>query len=107
MPKRPKNRAQRRYEVRKQIKHHPSFWEKKSGKVTIAVLGVLLVGFVAYQLWPKASASAPPQANPTAAATTTKPPTPPAQPPAPPVDPNAKLESKDVKVGTGEEAKTG
>jgi hypothetical protein len=73
------------------------------------VLGAAIVAFVVYGFWPKDKPTAPPVTN--TSATTTTPPKPqpaaPQQPPAPPPDPNAKLESKDVKVGTGAEAKTG
>jgi hypothetical protein len=109
MAKLEKNRAQRRLEKRRSFQHQPSFWTTTQGKVTAGVLGAAIVAFVVYGFWPKDKPTAPPVTN--TSATTTTPPKPqpaaPQQPPAPPPDPNAKLESKDVKVGTGSEAKTG
>lgn len=107
MTKRVRNRAQRRFEQRKQIKYQPGFFETVAGKVTLALIGAVILASVAYQFWPKptAAATAAPTPSPAAATTSTPPATP--QPPTPPANPDAKLESKDTKVGTGEEAKTG
>jgi hypothetical protein len=99
-----KNRAKRRMERRRSVVHKPSFWTTTRGKVTAGLIGAAIVAFVVYGFWPKEQPPAPRRAA-TPAPTTHTPP--PAQPPAPPPDPNAKLETKDVKVGSGAEAKAG
>jgi hypothetical protein len=102
MAKREMNRAQRRQEKRRSVYRKPSFWTTTQGKVTAGIIGMAVVGFVVYGLWPKTKAS-PPAAPPVAQ----RPATPPAQLPPPPATTNATVETKDLKVGTGAEAKSG
>jgi FKBP-type peptidyl-prolyl cis-trans isomerase len=105
MAKPEKNRAQRRLEKRRKLVQKPSFWTTTQGKVTAGLLGAAVIAFVVYGFWPKTNASAP---APKAASKPPATPAPQPQKPAtPPPDPNAKLEVKDVKVGTGAEAKAG
>lgn len=105
-----KNRAQRRRAERDQRVHHPSFWDKPLNRIVVGVLAAAFLGVVIYSALPAASTT-----NTAKSAVTTpqQPPTPPVTPPVPPtntnaavpvVDPNAKLEQKDVKVGTGTES---
>ncbi len=106
-----KNRAQRRQAEREQRVHQPTFWDKPLNRIIVGVLAAGFIGVVIYAALPKGSSTS------TAKSTVTTP-TPPSQPvtppPAasntaatntavPPPDPNAKLETKDVKVGTGTE----
>jgi hypothetical protein len=109
MAKLEKNRAQRRQDKRRSVQHKPSYWTTIQGKITAGLIGAAVVAFVVYGFWPKDKLSTPVTAPPTAGfdATTKPQPVAPPQRPAPPSDPNAKLESKDVKVGTGAEAKAG
>lgn len=111
-----KNRAQRRRAERDQRVHHPSFWDKPLNKIIVGVLAAGFIGVVIYAALPKGGTTK------TAKSTVTTPTPPPSQttsmpdsanPSAtntavtntvvPPVDPNAKVETKDVKVGTGTE----
>lgn len=102
------NRAQRRRAERDQRVHHPSFWDKPLNRIIVGVLAAGFLGVVIYAALPKGSSTG------TAKSSVTKP-TPPAQTPPPtntmPVsnsvtatapDAAAKLEQKDVKVGTGD-----
>src|SRR5437870_4827612 len=99
MDKRTKNRAQRRRDQRRQAAHTVSFWTTTGGRVTVALVGVLVVAFVVYRFWPKLMGSTPPAP---VAATKTAPATPPPTtsttpsqpaPATPPPNPDGKLES--------------
>lgn len=107
-----KNRAQRRRAERDQRAHHPSFWDKPLNKIIVGVLAAGFIGVVIYAALPKGSTT---KTAKSAVTTPTPPPSQPVTPPptasntaatntsVPPVDPNAKLEKTDVKVGTGTE----
>ena len=107
-----KNRAQRRRAERDQRVHHPSFWDKPLNKIIVGVLAAGFIGVVIYAALPKGSTT---KTAKSAVTTPTPPPSQPVTPPptasntaatntsVPPVDPNAKLEKTDVKVGTGTE----
>lgn len=107
-----KNRAQRRRAERDQRVHHPSFWDKPLNKIIVGVLAAGFIGVVIYAALPKGSTT---KTAKSAVTTPTPPPSQPVTPPPtasntaatntaiPPVDPNAKLEKTDVKVGTGTE----
>jgi peptidylprolyl isomerase len=107
MAKPEKNRAQRRMDKRRSVTHQQSFWTTTQGKVTVGVAGAAIVAFVLYSLWFKTPTRVPPTTPPATTSTTTTHTPKPVQPPSSPADPNAKLESKDLKVGTGREAKSG
>lgn len=111
-----KNRAQRRRAERDQRVHHPTFWDKPLNKIIVGVLAAGFIGVVIYAALPKGSTTK------TAKSAVTTPTPPPSQTTSnpdstnpvstnsavtnavvPPVDPNAKVETKDVKVGTGTE----
>ena len=106
-----KNRAQRRRAERDQRVHHPSFWDKPLNRIIVGVLAAGFIGIVIYAALPASTTT-----NTAKSTVTTPKPTPPVPPPAnskptntaatnaavPPVDPNSKLEKKDVKVGTGD-----
>lgn len=105
-----KNRAQRRRADREQRVHHPSFWDKPLNRIIVGALAAGFLGVVIYAALPASTTT-----NTAKSSVTT--PTPPATPPpaptpmptntaatnaaVPAVDPNAKLETTDVKVGTG------
>lgn len=107
-----KNRAQRRRAERDQRVHHPSFWDKPLNKIIVGVLAAGFIGVVIYAALPKGSTT---KTAKSAVTTPTPPPSQPVTPPptasntaatntsVPPVNPNAKLEKTDVKVGTGTE----
>lgn len=107
-----KNRAQRRRAERDQRVHHPSFWDKPLNKIIVGVLAAGFIGVVIYAALPKGSTT---KTAKSAVTTPTPPPSQPVTPPppasntaatntaVPPVDPNAKVEQKDLKVGTGTE----
>lgn len=107
-----KNRAQRRRAERDQRVHHPSFWDKPLNKIIVGVLAAGFIGVVIYAALPKGSTT---KTAKSAVTTPTPPSSQPVTPPptasntaatntsVPPVDPNAKLEKTDVKVGTGTE----
>ncbi len=112
MPNEVKNRAQRRREQREAKVHRPTFWDSKVNRIIVAAIAlgfVTVIGFYAYdKMKPAQAASTPPMPAMPAQPVSQKPPTPPpAMPPAPPVDPNAKVETKDVKVGSGDACKLG
>ena len=111
-----KNRAQRRRAERDQRVHHPTFWDKPLNKIIVGVLAAGFIGVVIYAALPKGGTTK------TAKSAVTNPTPPPdktvtmpdgtnpsstntavTNTVVPPVDPNAKLETKDVKVGTGTE----
>lgn len=107
-----KNRAQRRQAEREQRVHQPTFWDKPLNRIIVGVLAAGFIGVVIYAALPKGSSTS------TAKSTVTTPTPPPATQTVtmpdsansavtnsvvPPPDPNAKLETKDVKVGTGTE----
>ena len=106
-----KNRAQRRRAERAQRVHHPSFWDKPLNRIIVGVLAAGFIGIVIYAALPASTTT-----NTAKSTVTTPKPTPPVPPPTnskptntaatnaavPPVDPNSKLEKKDVKVGTGD-----
>lgn len=106
-----KNRAQRRRAERDQRVHHPSFWDKPLNRIIVGVLATGFIGVVIYAALPASTTT-----NTAKSSVTTPKPTPPVPPPTnsmptnaaatnaavPPVDPNAKLEKKDLKVGTGD-----
>ena len=111
-----KNRAQRRRAERDQRVHHPTFWDKPLNRIIVGALAAGFIGVVIYAALPastttntaKSSVTTPRPAAPTT--TTTSMPDSATAPAvntavtnagAPTVDPNARLESKDVKVGTG------
>ena len=107
-----KNRAQRRRAERDQRVHHPSFWDKPLNRIIVGVLAAGFIGIVIYAALPASTTT-----NTAKSTVTTPKPTPLVPPPTnsmptntaatnaavPPVDPNSKLEKKDVKVGTGTE----
>src|SRR5215203_5003376 len=117
MTKEPINRAQRRRVEREAKEHRPTFWDSTFNRIWVIGLAAVVVGVIGYAAFFKAQ----PAANTSTAQPKPIPPAPqPVKPaadhdgatntaPAIPEPPKSdvKVETKDLKVGTGPEIKMG
>ena len=118
MTKEPMNRAQRRRVERVAKEHRPTFWDSTFNRVWVIGLAAVVVGVIGYAALFKSqpaqtAATAPPKPVPPAPQPvkpgTTSPDlaTAPAPTPAEPPKTDEKVETKDIKVGSGREVKMG